>query len=28
MEFSHYENVPIHVAQELIAASTQDGDED
>jgi len=28
MEFSHYENVPIHVAQELIAASTQDEDED
>ena len=28
MEFSHYENVPIHVAQELIAASAQDGDED
>jgi len=28
MEFSHYENVPIHVAQELIAASAQDEDED
>ncbi len=28
MEFSHYENVPIHVAQELIAASAEDEDED
>ncbi len=28
MEFSHYENVPLHVAQGLIAASAPDGDED
>jgi elongation factor G len=28
MEFSHYENVPTHVAQELIAAAATDGDED
>lgn len=28
MEFSHYENVPLHVAQELIAAAAPDGDED
>ncbi len=28
MKFSHYENVPLHVAQELIAASAQDEDED
>ncbi|MFQ5923153.1 MAG: elongation factor G, partial [Anaerolineales bacterium] len=27
MEFSHYENVPTHVAQELIAAAARDGDE-
>jgi elongation factor G len=27
MEFSHYENVPSHIAEELIARSKQDGDE-
>lgn len=27
MEFSHYENVPPHIAEELIARSKQDGDE-
>jgi elongation factor G len=28
MEFSHYENVPAHVAQELIAAASSNGDEE
>lgn len=27
MEFSHYENVPPHVAEDLIAKSSRDGDD-
>jgi len=28
MEFSHYENVPPHIAEELIARTKRDGDEE